>query len=260
MADIETAPRHAVLEVAALSARTERSPPIRDVSFSVGAGAIAAVIGPAGAGRGTLLDALAGLTAESRGAVRLLGRDLARVDPCRRRRAGLLLARADAAAAAGDSVCHALAVALALARRPPLAWLRRPLRALRAADWREIEAVLQRTGLAALADRPPATLPRASRRCLQLAEACVARPRLLLLDHPWRGLAAAERAAHARVMAGLRELNIGVLVVEDDLALLAEIADRVLVLAHGRLIADAPPAALAGDDRVAAAFLGEGPG
>jgi ABC-type branched-subunit amino acid transport system ATPase component len=244
------------LEVLALSARSARSAPIREIGFSLGPGSITALIGPAGGGRGTLVDALAGLALASRGAIRLDGRDLQGLDSRRRLLAGLALLPSVPDLLPGDSVGHVLALARALARRPLGAWLRRPLGGLAAADWRELGAVLRRTGLVELAYGAPTALPIAARQALQLAQALLARPRLLLLDHPWRRLDAAERAAHARLLAGLRELGIVVLLAESDLALLATIADRVLVVADGRLIADAPPDALADSDGVRAAFLG----
>jgi branched-chain amino acid transport system ATP-binding protein len=260
MADLEPTRPRPLLEVAALWARSNRSPPIRDIGFAVEPGTVTAVLGPAGSGRGTLLDALAGRAVESRGVVRLAGRDLMRLDLRQRRQAGIALLEADGPLLPGASIGHGMALARALARRPSAAWLRRPSAALWPADWREIRAALERTGLRTLADGPQAGLPPARRRALQLAQALVARPRLLLLDHPWRGLTAPERAAHAQILASLGELNIAVLIVDSDLLRLSQLADRALVLAGGHLLADATPAALAEDERVAAAFLGAAAG
>ncbi len=112
-------------------------------------------------------------------------------------------------------------------------------------------------GLAEWADRPADRLPIGQQRALQLARALCARPRLLLLDEPASGLRGEERERLATLVEELRASGLTILLVEHDVAFVTRLADRVVVLDLGQVIADGPPAEIRADPLVLAAYLGQ---
>ena len=121
----------------------------------------------------------------------------------------------------------------------------------------DAETLLERAGLAGVAERPAATLDYGSQRRLELARAAALAPAFLLLDEPTSGMSDTESTAmvdHVRATAEL--VGAGVLVIDHDLAFITRISDRVLVLANGRPLAEGSPAAIRADPAVAEAYLG----
>jgi sulfate-transporting ATPase len=112
-------------------------------------------------------------------------------------------------------------------------------------------------GLGEVLDQRPSTLPHGVSRLVGIARALVSEPAVLLLDEPAAGLdtrEAAELSVAIRAMA--RRHGIGILVIEHDVPLLLQTCDRMVVLDFGRKIAEGPPAEIAGDTSVIAAYLG----
>jgi branched-chain amino acid transport system ATP-binding protein len=101
------------------------------------------------------------------------------------------------------------------------------------------------------------TLPYGLRKRVELARALAMEPRLLLLDEPVAGLNAAERAEMTHLVQTIHERGVTMLLVEHDMAMVMEVADRVLVLDFGRVIACATPTEVQRDDQVIRAYLGE---
>jgi molybdate transport system ATP-binding protein len=206
-----------------------------ELKFSLAPGESAAVVGPNGAGKSTLVDALAGLAPLTRGEVVLAGRALERPPklrlPPQARGLGVLfqgLALLPALRVV-DNVAYPLVArgaAKAAARAEALAWL-------------------ARLDVAALADRWPRELSGGQAQRVALARATIARPPLLLLDEP---VAALDAEARAAARAQLREALAGLagvkLIVTHDVEDARALADRLLVLDRGRLVADAPLAEL----------------
>lgn len=246
----------ALLEVAALTARPHGWPPVEEVGFHAEAGTISALVGPAGAGRSTLAAALCGSVRAVEGDVRLGGWSLAGRPMHQRVAAGLIRVPAGGEQLPGYSLFEAIALSFVLARRPAWSMLRGPWKAAGPPGRREVSRLLERTGLASLADHPVADLPLASRRRLQLAQALAGRPRLLIIDRPWHGLLQQEREAHAALLRSLCDDHMAVLLVEDDLGLVAELADQVLVLHRGRLAAQGSAAEIAASASVRGIFAG----
>ena len=113
-----------------------------------------------------------------------------------------------------------------------------------------VDDILARVGLVGVLDRPPSSLSGGEQQRLLLACALVVRPRLLVLDEPTCGLDPRSRAAIFDLLADVAERDgTAILVVEHDVELLAERADRILVLHEGRLVAAGPPGAVFGDVR-----------
>lgn len=245
------------LEVAGLTVRRHGLLPVEGIDMTARAGCITALIGPAGAGRTTLLAALAGTVAVRHGEMRLDGRPFRRLSAGRRFGMGIAMAGRGRRPPAGATLFEAVAIAHALAQRPAWAWLRRPWSAAGLRGRREVGQLLTRLELDALADHPVTGLPLGYRHRLLLALALAGRPRLLLLDRPWRGQARQERRQHAELLRQVCEDGMAVLLVEDDLELVAELAAHVVVLHRGRLVAQGSPAQIGARSDVRGIFAGE---
>lgn len=199
-----------------------------DLTLDAGPGTTIAVVGENGAGKTTLLRALLGLTPRAHADLVLGGTDVTALPPHRRQVAwvpqdGALFPHLSALA----NTAYGLR-----ARRVPRADARR-----------EAQAWLDRLGVGHLARRRPAQLSGGQAQRVALARALAARPRLLLLDEP---LAALDQTTRAHVRHTLRTHLAGFggvcLIVTHDPVEAVSLADRVLVLADGRTLQDAPPA------------------
>ena len=231
---------------------------VDDVSFALRSRAITGLIGPNGGGKSTLVHCVAGFLRPDAGRVRLREHDVTRWAPHRRARAGLAIVFQVATAPRLDVVtstmigCHAWTRSgfLGGILRPPWQW--REERLIRA----EAERALELVGLEQRARDRADALPLGQLRLLSLARALAQRPRLLVLDEPAAGLRAGEKRRLTRVLHDLRDAGLAVLVIEHDVQFIASVADRVLVLDRGQLIADGTPAAVRADERVISAYLG----
>jgi branched-chain amino acid transport system ATP-binding protein len=116
--------------------------------------------------------------------------------------------------------------------------------------------ILEDVGLAGAADTPAGELSGAEQRVLMIASALAARPRVLLLDEPSAGAAPAELERLAALIRTLRGRGLALLLVEHNLRLVRSVADRVIVLDAGRVIAEGTTDEVAADDEVRAAYLG----
>ncbi len=227
-----------------------------DVGFSVEEGSLSAVIGPNGAGKTTLFNLISGFLAPTRGRVVLGGHDLTGLSPHRVAGLGLVrtfqLVRPFPAMSVAENV--RVGAHLRTAGGLWAALLGCPGQERRVAA--EAQALLDRVGLGALADRPPASLGYGQLRLLEIARALAARPRLLLLDEPAAGLNHVETDRLGALIRELHRDGMTVLLIEHDMRLVMGIAEHIVVLDFGRRIAEGAPAAVARDPAVLAAYLG----
>jgi branched-chain amino acid transport system permease protein len=211
------------------------------VSLAVAPGEVVGVIGPNGSGKTTLLNVITGLERPDAGRVVVGDDDVTGAPPHRIARLGVARSFQAPSLVPGMRVVDAVAVA-------------------GAGPWRirrgEAMGLLAAWGIAGLAPLACASLPPPSRRLVEIARALALRPGLLLLDEPAAGLPEVELAALAARLRGLAEAGMGLLVVEHNLPFLAGLADRLVCLDAGRVIASGPPAAVRRDPRVVAAYLG----
>jgi branched-chain amino acid transport system permease protein len=120
------------------------------------------------------------------------------------------------------------------------------------------QAWLDRLGIGALGGRRLAELPPAVARLVDLARALALDPSVLLLDEPAAGLGEAERAELAILLRALADEGRAFVVVEHDMRFLMGLADRILCLDRGRVVAEGTPEVIRADPRVRAVYLGEG--
>jgi len=227
---------------------------LRGLSLEVAVGERLALVGPNGAGKTTLFNLISGRQAPSRGRVLLHGRDIAGLPPHAIARLGLArsfqVTQNFARLSVRDHLrCASLA---SLGHGPTLFGRLARMRDVQArtAHW------LERLGLGGRADTLAGELSYAEQRLLELGLALAGEPSVLLLDEPTAGMNRSE-AAHATAL--IRELGRGrtLVVVEHDMGVVFELAERIAVLDQGRLIACGTPAQVRADPQVRRIYLGQ---
>jgi branched-chain amino acid transport system ATP-binding protein len=249
-----------VLRVSGLSRSFGGVYAVRDVSLDVADGEVCGIIGPNGAGKSTLFNLVTGHLAADHGEITFLGHRVERVAPHRRARLGMAIVFQAARVFRGMTVRENVMVGMHGRTRAGFvsAALRLPAHRRDEHDIAAAaDAALGRVGLLEWADRPADLLPIGQQRALQLARALCARPRLLLLDEPASGLRGQERERLAALVEELRADGLTILLIEHDVGFVTRLADRVVVLDLGQVIADGPPAEIRADPLVLAAYLGQ---
>jgi len=228
---------------------------VDDVSFSLHEGELLALIGPNGAGKTTCFNLLNGQLRPDTGSIRLDGAELVGLPPRRIWRLGVARTFQITATFASMTVRENVQMVL-LSRLGRLhGLLARATHACRD----EAMAMLERVGIAALAERPCGVLAYGDLKRVELAMALASEPQLLLMDEPAAGMAPSERQELMALTSSLvRERGLAVLFTEHDMDVVFGHADRILVLDRGRLIAQGRPDAVRADARVQAVYLGEG--
>ena len=251
----------AILEIEAVEKRFGGVRAVDGASFVVARGSITALIGPNGAGKSSLFNVVTGFERAARGVVRFEGRSIFGLPPHRIARRGLVRTFQLTKTLGVMSVLENML--LATPRHPgeqlggsfvvPLRARRRE----REARHRALE-LLETFDLADKAREYAGTLSGGQRKLLELARALMLEPRLLLLDEP---LAGVNPTLGRRLLAHIEELRARtgttVLFVEHDMEVVMNHSDHVVVMAQGRVIADAPPDVVRRDEAVVEAYLGK---
>ena len=224
------------------------------VSFEVSPGQCVALIGPNGAGKSTCFACLAGQQTPDAGQVFWHGQELTAHTPAQRQALGMARTFQVAQTFEALTVVQNLQLVRAAAH---LSWWDR----LAHRERHPAMALLDQVGLQAQADAVAADLPYGARKRLELALALAGLPaqgeRLLLLDEPAAGLAPSERAAMMALVRQVVSAGVTVLYTEHNMDAVFGVADRVLVLMQGQLVADGTPQAVARDPRVREGYLGQ---
>ena len=226
-----------------------------DVSFTLGEGEFLALIGPNGAGKSTCFNIVNGQLPADGGEILLGGRSILGLGPREIWRRGVGRTFQVAAIWGSLTVCENVQMAL-------LSHAGQVLRFWRAARERyqdEALALLGDVGMHAQADRPARELAYGDVKRVELAIALANSPRLLLMDEPTAGMAPRERNELISLTRRLvRERGISVLFTEHSMDVVFAHADRIIVLARGRLIAQGDAAAIQADPKVQETYFGSG--
>ena len=257
-----SAPVVAALELSGVTRRFGGISAVEDVSFAVAAGEIVGLIGQNGAGKTTIFDLVCGYQPLDGGRIRLGGRDLGGRSPAARARMGLGRTFQGGRLFPGLTVAEAVAVALdrSVEVKDPLnAALRLPAHyESERAVARRVAALLDLFGLAEHADSFTAELSTGTRRIVELTCAVAHQPSVLLLDEPAGGVAQREVEALGDLLRRIRdELGCAMVVIEHDMPLLAGLADRLVAMEAGVVLAEGPPAEVLADPAVVSSYLGE---
>jgi branched-chain amino acid transport system ATP-binding protein len=240
-------PGGAALEVTGVAKSFGSLTVLRGVSVRIGPGEAVGIVGPNGAGKTTLLDVVAGTRRADAGRVVLNGRDVTRLAPPLRARMGL--GRTFQVPRPLDQLTvfeNALVAAIrAGGRHGPEAYQ---------AGYQALELA----GILPHANRPAGSLRLLDRKRLELARALAMRPRVLLLDEIAGGLTDPETEALIGTIRRVVADGTTVVWVEHVIRALVQIATRLVCLADGEVIADAPPAEALASSEVRAAYLGGG--
>ena len=226
---------------------------LSNVSFTVELGERRLIIGPNGAGKTTLFNMLSGTLAVSSGSVILFGRDVTQLPAYERARMGL---------ARTFQITNLF---------PRLTVLENVLLALQAVDhgafslhrrmranhhlFHGADALLKQWGLTAIAGKAAKEIAYGEQRQIDLILAMAMQPKVLLLDEPTAGLSAAEVV---RVVGMIRSLSreITILMIEHDMDVAFDVADRITVLHQGRLVAEGDVEAIRNHPQVKEIYLG----
>jgi ABC-type branched-subunit amino acid transport system ATPase component/MFS family permease len=257
--------RQASLEVSDVSKRFGGVTALNDVSFTVGEAEILGFIGPNGAGKTTLFDVICGFLPADGGTIHLAtdrgSSDLTRKSAQARARLGLGRSFQDGRLFPALTVHETIAVALEThvkARNPLAAGLHLPNVMLSERRVRNrVDELIEMVGLGAFRDKFVHELSTGTRRIVDLACVLAHEPAVLLLDEPSSGIAQREAEALAPLLTRVRDtLGATLLVIEHDLPLLTSIADRMLALDLGEVIAEGAPADVVRHPAVIASYLG----
>lgn len=221
---------------------------LRGVSFAVAEGELVGIMGANGAGKTTLFSLIAGNARPSAGTIRLRGERLDGLRPDQISQRGVARTFQIVRPLRGLTVSENVAVGVLFGAGRERS---------RAAAHVRAREILEDVGLADRATMPAAGLTLAAQKRLEIARALATRPALLLLDEVLAGLTPAEVADALDLIQALRRRHrLTILVIEHVMDALMRLSERIVVLHHGEMIAQGPPAAVAASPAVIEAYLG----
>jgi len=247
------------LKVEELAVRFGGVTALAGVSFEVEPGRITSLIGPNGAGKTTAFNAITGFLRPARGRVRYEGAALNGLRPFQIAERGIVRTFQKTNVFSQISVFDNVMIGLHLRGRAGLVSILLGDRRVREEEGKLrtlAEEILAFVGLAHRRDEAASALPYGEQRLLELAIALAARPRLLLLDEPASGMNPAEKTTVMGLIQRIREQGVTILLVEHDMRLVMGISHQIIVLHHGRVIAQGPPGEIQSHPEVIRAYLG----
>ena len=235
-----------MLEVSDLWFSYRRVPALRGISFDVREREVVALVGPNGAGKSTTMKVVSGLLSAGHGSVRLDGRDVGRHSPEEVARLGVSMIPEGRHVFTRLNVRENLELGTVMGRSDP-------------DHWRDVLAHFPFLG--GRLDTPAGKLSGGEQQQLVIARALLTRPRLLLLDEPSLGLGPRIVDLIYDILAALRESGLTLLIVEQSLDRVLDVADRIYVMRTGEIALSGSSADLRDSESLRQAYFGvEAPG
>ena len=231
-----------------------------DVSFSVRPGELVALIGPNGAGKTSMFNCISGVYRPERGALLFEGTDLVGMRPSRIAAGGVARTFQNLALFENLDVIDNLMLGRHTLMRTGLlagaVWLGRARRE-EIRHRRHCAELVDFLDLGSYVGRPVGLLPYGVQKRIEIGRALAAEPRLLMLDEPVAGMTRAERSEAGELLSVIRaEMGLTMLLVEHHMHLVLEVADRVVAMNFGAVIASGDPTEVANHPAVVEAYLG----
>lgn len=232
---------------------------LKNVTFDAKPGKVTALIGPNGSGKTTLLNMVCGFYRTDSGQILVDEKQLQGSTPHAVARAGVARTFQTPNIPEGITVLEAVSTGRYTGHRASIlaAVLRTPrFKKVRADDLHEAERVLALVGMLHLRDMEATSLPLGMRRLLEVARSLISEPAVLLLDEAASGLDEDEVDRLADLIREISDAGGTVILVEHNFRLVLSLADDIVVLAHGQVIASGPPEEIENNARVMSEYLG----
>jgi branched-chain amino acid transport system ATP-binding protein len=250
----------AILDVQELTKRFGGLTAVNSVSFSVNEGAILSVIGPNGAGKSTLFKLICSFVTPTSGRVKFNGQTITGRPPHEVARLGVVRTFQETTIFKEMTALQNVIVAHQLRSRATSLGIYFSSVAARADELRfrlSASEILDYLGLGAVKQMVARNLPHGHLRALGIAVAMAAEPKVLLLDEPFAGMNVEETEAAVRLVRGIRERGVTVVLVEHDMSAVMRISDKIVVLNFGTKIAEGTPSEIQQNEAVIGAYLGQ---
>lgn len=250
----------ALIEAINLTKEFEGLTAVKNIDFKVHEGQIKALIGPNGAGKTTIFNLLTGFEVPTNGLINYKGKRISKLKPYQVAKMGIGRTFQNTKLFENLSVlsnvkigCHLkgkVEILRALTHFPPISEEEKFLQS-------EAEHYINVVGLEEKINNNAGDLPQGERHLLEIARALASGPEILLLDEPAAGLNNYETERLAETIYKIRDLGITIFLVEHDMGLVMEVSDEVIVLNHGKKLAEGPPLLIQKNEEVIEAYLGE---
>jgi branched-chain amino acid transport system ATP-binding protein len=250
----------AILDIQGITKRFGGLTAVNNVSFSVEKGAILSVIGPNGAGKSTLFKLISSFLTPTSGRVSYNGHTITGLAPHEVARRGVVRTFQETTIFKEMTALQNVIVAHQLRCRATSLGIYFSSAAARADEERfhnSATEILDYLGLSTVKHMLARNLPHGHLRALGIAVAMAAEPKVLLLDEPFSGMNIEETDAAVKLVQGIRDRGVTIVLVEHDMSAVMRISDKIVVLNFGTKIAEGTPTEVKRDEAVIGAYLGE---